>query len=659
MRSPLADLLSSLPDEAVKDLHAFWCPEGEEGRGPLLGAMTNAGSVATRWNDLGRKLVQLMGHFLREPGYTNSTSALKRSRSFAFLTPYEIEAALAALARRGFLFPVDSAPWGDAGTDAFAVPEELGVMLTDLLRRENAGVAACLDIQSYLKTRDIASNGTSEAAVRLLGRPTAVLSRLETTTHPLDDLVHRTASDFGGILTRAMFDPLHMESPVWEDSAWRADLEDKYLGAVSDLALERFGIRCNEEALVLFRETMEAISGTEPPVPEPQSVAEVGIDLLSNVSRFLTYHQEHSVRFTAKGSIFRTTAQRIASKLLPVADGEIADLEVLDLIRRFSLSTRLIARTAERTYRVGPEAVGWDNLDVEEKARRFLQAIVEDQDLPGEYFHQIRLRRLLLGELAALEDGEWVPVMRPMFAARNRYLARLEESEAGDFFASRFRYAHYIPLETPQQMAWNLLDWVRRRLHPLGLVDLGYDGAGRPCALRLSTLGARVLQGQGAQVDIAGHLVVNPDFEVVLFPAGDDLDLTHALDRFCERTKTDVLLHYLVTEESVLRGMAEGMSLDHMLATLSGHSRVAVPQNVLFSLESWCEPRGRLRIGGGGHLSCDHAETLDRVMGQPPLRELIEERTGPVTVRIKKDIPAARLRSRLCKAGFTVEKNGG
>ena len=71
------------------------------------------------------------------------------------------------------------------------------------------------------------------------------------------------------------------------------------------------------------------------------------------------------------------------------------------------------------------------------------------------------------------------------FLARNAYLAQLDTHAAEEFFAARFQGGAYTPSESLQQMAWNLLVWIKRRLFPLGIVDVGTQG-GRGTALRRS-----------------------------------------------------------------------------------------------------------------------------------------------------------------------------
>jgi hypothetical protein len=70
--------------------------------------------------------------------------------------------------------------------------------------------------------------------------------------------------------------------------------------------------------------------------------------------------------------------------------------------------------------------------------------------------------------------------------------------------------------------------------------------------MRLTRVGARLLgvsDGSPIQSARVGNLVVAPDFEVVLFPTGDDAELVHDLDRFCARGSHSGVLHFAISEK--------------------------------------------------------------------------------------------------------------
>ena len=123
----------------------------------------------------------------------------------------------------------------------------------------------------------------------------------------------------------------------------------------------------------------------------------------------------------------------------------------------------------------------WESKPLLEKQQELLRFSVEDRHLPGEPFHQVRMRRFCLRYLKRLEPERWYDAMFLPFVTRNAYMAALDRTTVEQFFTARGSlHGSTAPFEDIQQMGWNLLVWVRKRLALLGLVDLGLDAVGRP-----------------------------------------------------------------------------------------------------------------------------------------------------------------------------------
>ena len=219
-----------------------------------------------------------------------------------------------------------------------------------------------------------------------------------------------------------------------------------------------------------------------------------------------------------------------------------------------------------------------------------LAHFVEDRTLHGEPYHHTRMRRVLLRLLRRARHrccGRDVAVLP--FLARNAYLAQLETAPTEEFFAARFQGGGYTPGESLQQMCWNLLVWVKKRLFPLGLVDVGMH-QGRVTALRLSRLGAELLDAEppGKVGGTRSSVIVQPDFEVLVFPGDDVHDVVHVFDRFAHRTKSDHVHQFRIDEASVRAGRRrrhDGKA--QIVQELTDRARMPIPQNVLYSLEEW------------------------------------------------------------------------
>jgi hypothetical protein len=310
--------------------------------------------------------------------------------------------------------------------------------------------------------------------------------------------------------------------------------------------------------------------------------------MATNVGRFLRELQQTKVMFTAGGELFKASQKRIAGLLLPVPGGFLTEDQLLELVYRFCLHRRLIDRRGERSLRPTPSGLEFDRAPLQEQNKMMLAQFVEDRALPGEPFHQTRMRRVLLRLLRRAEPMCWQDVSILPFLARNAYLAQIDLPQTEEFFAARFQGGSYTPSETLQQMCWNLLVWVKKRLFPLGIVDIGLHG-GRITALRLSKVGAELLDADPAG-KVGGtpcSVIVQADFEILVFPGDDVHEVVHLFDRFARRTKSDHVYQFRLEQETVSAGVADGLAGAQILQELTDRARVPIPQNVLYSLEEW------------------------------------------------------------------------
>jgi hypothetical protein len=674
-RPHLRDAVAAIAATDVPELHRFW--SGKAGarmpddpvavRAQVLEWMSDPPTIEARVVSLGKRLSAILDLCLASPRYQASTIELLNAKHLAYLSRYDLEAGLSMLQRHALIVEIPPDGRVDRVGRTFAVPAEVGDSILRQRRAKRRGVFDLFTLRGHLDRRyedPARSSRTPPSRLRELykmysNEPGAV-TRVERLEESLRKLVEKTIVEFGGILPRSLFDRLET-GLAWDGRRWRAVLEESLVGTVERVELGRYGIQHNDETLIVFNEVAlawlrrVAVPG-DPDRPYEES--EHGVDLASNLSRFIGFILDHDVRFTVRGEIFKTTEKRIQEELIPNPGRELSREAVLSFIYGFARHARLIESTGERTFALTAAGREWEPKDLEAKLRALLDHAVEERDLPGEVYHQIRMRRMLVRLLKRVEPLVWYDLMYVPFLARNTYLSSLDELSVEECFAGRFQAGTYAPMEDVQRLAWNLAAWVRQRLHLLGLIDLGYDKSGRPVALRLTRIGARllgVLEDGAVAPQTAGSLVVTPDFEVVLFPTGDDGELIHDLDRFCLREKQESVLHFQITERTVNRALSEGMFLKRIVGTLENHSRTPVPQNVLYSIRDWASQAGLLRLTTDYLVRAEDPDTARRFQSDPGVKPVLSAVIDDRTVRLKSNSTPRRMQSLLRELGYLVE----
>lgn len=612
-RLTLRALLHGAADEALRTCVAKWCTaSADDGRDRAVAAaaaaMEDEATVRRRLDGLPRKLQDLFEAFLRAPGNVRAAADLFAELGRNFKSKFDLEASLAALHREAFLFPAPAGRNGAGAADGagWAVPGEIADCVLGGRQRRQSALRDVLTLQGHLDARHFrAKPGQATGGERKVDDKAADHARKIYKLYSLDNSIQQRLDKLPAAVRGVVDTVLHKHGGVvsWADLTHELDaedlpdqelvrkcLEERMLGTVAPLDLTRFGIQPADPAIVVFHEVaLYAIrSHGHQQVPQVGETLACGVDLPSNVGRFLRELQSSKVLFTADGELFKASQKRIAGLLLPVPGGKLSPEALLDVLYKFCLQRRLIDRRGERGLRPTPAGLEFDRASLHDQVKMLLAAFVEDRTLPGEAYHQVRLRRVLLRLLRRAEPMLWQDISILPFLVRNAYLAQIDVAQTEEFFATRFCGGGYTPTETVQQMCWNLLQWVKKRLFPLGLVDIGLRD-GRPVALRLSKLGAEVLETEPA-TRVGGTrstVIVNPDFEILLFPGDDVHDVVHEFDRFAKRLKSDHVHQFKLDRETVLAGIADGLEVRQIVQELTDRARAPIPQNVLYTLEDW------------------------------------------------------------------------
>ncbi len=636
----LARTLAKRSESELIDLHDRWVGGNPPARRAelvqaLKERMTDPVAVGNLCFGLYGALAPVFRILSQQTGVGMGLEDLRQAARKEGVARRSVRPALVELVSTGLVAQVTPRQPHQEGV-VWGIPKEMGDVLPtagapELVRSSPLSLRGWLT-KYYQRKMPAAMGGEAVRKMyNLLAGEQAILSRVASLEEDFLQLVESLAMRWGGILPVGDFDKLGSPFKLEEVVAL---LEKNSLGSMLELNLEHAGIRQNGRVLCLFQEVVVAIlkNGSLHGDPDAESIASIGVDFVSNFSRFASFVEGDTVRFTVRGTIYKSTGKRIAEQLLPNPGREFRRFEILELEYRFSLACGFIDRTGERSFRLTPAGQKFLGMTLLEKQRLMLDWFVEDRELPGDLRHQLRLRRTTLRYIKRLQPEVWYDAMFLPFVARNHHLADLTSSEIAQERASSFPVRSSADL---QSLAWNLFIWVRKYLYLLGIIDMAYDSAGRAVAIRLTRMGAELLDMiPGREIEGSGHLVVNPDFEVVLFPDRRSHDLVYRLDRFCDREFTDSLYHYRITPSSLHRALAEGMRLDQIFQLLQDRSRTPLPQNVMYSLESWARKGGLITFSEDGRLICEQKEVLDRITLHPELRQVGFERVDDETVQL-------------------------
>ncbi len=160
---------------------------------------------------------------------------------------------------------------------------------------------------------------------------------------------------------------------------------------------------------------------------------------------------------------------------------------------------------------------------------------------------------------------------------------------------------------------------LKRTLVWSGIIEMGESESGHRLA-RLSQRGARAL---GLEHEIeppepGGCLIVQPNFEVMVFLDNAPITVLHELYRVGERRKlNERVATFQLVAESVQRGYSLGADAESLLEMLNDEGHAPVPDAVDFELRDWERAHRRLTIHlGGAALRHPDPEKFDLICGQ-------------------------------------------
>jgi len=671
----LLEHLDAVRVQDLKDVYAFWSggeppelPKREIVR-QLAEVMVDESTLYRRVRTLTRKVLDVLLVLLKRPDYRSDLPGLFRrvpGEEPLALEYGEAEGALKALARRGFVAEVvDRGGAAAAGRAIYAAPVELGDLLTALFREETRSVRSVFSLAGWAASLGaterralaarfpgLALEPTVKDAAVLLS-PAGAGARLAALEPPaLAALARRALEREGGVLLRSTLTP--EEGQAWDRRELARRLEAAGLGTVSRLALGEYGLTCEDEALVVFHEVVEdLLRRAAPGEPDADEVLKPGGDLVADLATFLTEIRRGPVRVTREGEVHKAAQRRIEEQFVFRESAVASRSDVWGVIRAAADHLGLAHADRDGFLACRDEADRFAAKPLEAQVGALYTFALEAPGPRGRSLHLCEMRRIV-AELLAEDPTRWWAGDTLFVVARVRYLASLDARRIRD----RHRDRHFSAFDAvregvPDLRADLALTW-RRTLHVLGMVDVATRG-GAVTALRLSTLGAKVLGIAPVEDDAGRPLLVTPDFEVVVLPEGDVAGCVHRLGGFAQRIKSGDVVHFRFTRDSVEDAVAEGRDVGELLAWLSEKARGPVPANVATSLRAWAAAVTFGTLERGVVLRLPRAEALDAVLALAEMKDLVVRRLSPTEALLRDEIRDRRVLAALRAEGVVLD----
>lgn len=166
-----------------------------------------------------------------------------------------------------------------------------------------------------------------------------------------------------------------------------------------------------------------------------------------------------------------------------------------------------------------------------------------------------------------------------------------------------------------------------RGLMWLGAVEFGHS-EDEVEMMRVTPRGAKILgmrlksEGTPAAKDAApqapGCMVVQPNFEVMLFLDPAPLKVVYRLYEIGQRTKlSERVANFHLSAESVQRGLGMGLGSEEIIETLNAYSHAPLPDSVAFQIGDWERVHRKVQLYANGVLlRHPDPDKLDLMLGQ-------------------------------------------
>ncbi|HAI21393.1 MAG TPA: hypothetical protein DCM14_05815 [Clostridiales bacterium UBA8153] len=207
--------------------------------------------------------------------------------------------------------------------------------------------------------------------------------------------------------------------------------------------------------------------------------------------------------------------------------------------------------------------------------------------------------------------------------------------------------------------SWQGLDSRARRylLEPLRLMGcLQQAGADGELWCRLLPV-ARTGPQWDETWPMEDRFFVQPNFDV-LVPKNLVPALLWQVEALADLVKPDQLMLYRISKQSVYRALTQGMTKAQLLEFLGKHSRHALAQNVVSTLNEWCQSYGRMRFLDVLILQCDDEAMAEELKASRRIANFIQGELTPRNLIVKRE-EYQELLSALSDSGYMPRKPAG
>ena len=635
----------------LEEFLRFWSPhfKGTNGRAQLVDElyrlMSDENVVYAKVDLLSEKVRAVLLQLLKKMHYVCDLPGLFRGIDGLEMEFYEAEAALTALARRGFVRQSRGQEWVHHGRSSYSIPRETALVMRGLAGTDRRPLA-----QVFTHARFRPSGVEATAMDEEAPLPGAVTDALGELPQELRTIATEVIEQFGGIITRREFgERFGSRRIVWNSGRFLGEFGRRGLGTVGHLDLRARGIGVDDDALFFFLEVVDRYTEEWRSRPlTPDLVRSGHGDLMSDVTSTLAEVRDAVVKVSKEGTVYKTARSRIAEKLGFRAQPMLDKTEVADRALAVARRLGLAERNGEGQLAVTEKGEEWAARPLLDKLRDAYGLVLNDGVQTLRSRHLRRVQPILVEMLTGLEEGAWWPGTSAAMLARNRYLLELEAEEPT---SSRpplsIRHAAVTELGRAAQ------DLLSKDFFALGLLDVALRDE-KPIGLRLSRLGRRLLLDQESAGGESKPLVVNPDFEVLVFPEGDIDDLLHALDRFAVRENTGQVVHYRLDRERIERAAVSGTTPEEVIAFLAEHARAELPQNVVYSIRSWSDAVRSGTLERGLLFVASDPAIVQTVTSHPLLKDCVVRVVEPNMVFFDERVMERQIVSELRSLGIYV-----